>query len=237
MLRVKTAVLIVAYCLALLVLLALGTWQIQRGLHKYDVLSLVNTELKEYQVLTKLPADWQTLDYQKVGLLGDWQAEHTFLLDNRVYQGQVGYEVLTPFQLEGGEWLLVNRGWVPRQQAQQGLPPPTQREVAGRLYQPDKGYTIGDALSAEQLASQAWPKITLYWDQELLAAALGHTLLPAVLVLDEQHPDGFVRIWQPVVISPERHYAYALQWYGLAVVWIIFGVIWYRRMVKKEPVS
>ena len=35
------------------------------------------------------------------------------LIDNMVNGERAGYFVITPFALQGGGWVLVNRGWVP----------------------------------------------------------------------------------------------------------------------------
>ena len=44
---------------------------------------------------------------------GQYEPGHQFLLDNMSHGGRAGYQVLTPFRLEDGRLLLVNRGWLP----------------------------------------------------------------------------------------------------------------------------
>lgn len=228
MVRVKAALLAILYCLGLLLLLGLGTWQVSRGLHKDNVLSLVKNKHKDYPVLTELPADHEALHYQKITVKGYWNTQHFFLLENRMHQSQLGYEVLVPVKLPNTQTLLVNRGWIANTQATQ-IPPPEETELTGTLYMPKIGYTIGESIQQDQLNTPLWPKNSLYMDLPAFSSALQQPLYPAILVLDENHKDSLTRIWKPVVIAPERHYAYALQWYGLAIVFIIFGVIWYRR--------
>lgn len=227
MIRVKTTILAILYCLGLMLLSGLGTWQINRGLSKDNVLSLVNNKHKDYPQLSELPENSSSANYQQATLAGQWYDKQFFLLDNRIYKGQAGYEVLTPFQLPDNQHLLINRGWIPRSQTD-NIPLPESAELTGTLYLPKKGYTIGEAIHSDQLIDNIWPKTSLYMDPAAFSAALKQPLSPLILVLDETHPDSLIRIWKPVVIEPERHYAYALQWYGLAVVFIIFGVIWYR---------
>lgn len=233
MIKIKTVTLTVMYCLGLGLLLTLGTWQISRGLQKDSVLSLVQPKLKEYPVLSELPADADPADlnYQQIRLSGHWDTTRLFLLDNRMNNGQLGYEIITPFRLAGGKTLLINRGWIAHHEAG-NISPPGANTVSGTLYLPKKGYTIGNAIQPAALASDTWPKVSLYMDLETFAGALKQPISPLLLVLDENHTDSLIRIWKAVVILPERHYAYALQWYGLAIVYIIFGVIWYRRTDK-----
>lgn len=231
MIKTKTVTLAILYCLGLGLLLTLGTWQISRGLQKDSVLSLVQPKLKEYPVLSELPADPADLNYQQARLAGQWDTTRLFLLENRMNKGQLGYEIITPFQLSGGQTLLINRGWIAQHEAD-NIPPPQNTTVSGTLYLPKKGYTIGSAIRSAELANDTWPKASLYMDFEAFADALKHPISPLLLVLDEKHTDSLTRIWKAVVILPERHYAYALQWYGLAIVFMIFGVIWYRRTDK-----
>ncbi|MEZ5449929.1 MAG: SURF1 family protein [Thiolinea sp.] len=226
--NVKKPVTVVLYCLGLCLLLGLGTWQLNRGLHKAAVVSLLTTELKEYQSLEEIPNDLIKLDYSKATLSGEWLPEHFFLLDNRIYQGQPGYEVLTPFRLHRGQVLLVNRGWISQAgMATKQLPPLDPALLPqGTLYLPKKGFTLGNAIQN----AQDWPVKTLYLDLPALSADLQQPLAPLVLVLDGADGNSLTRIWKAVVVTPERHYAYAAQWFGLALVFIVFGFIWRKKL-------
>jgi cytochrome oxidase assembly protein ShyY1 len=84
------------------------------------------------------------------------------------------------------------------------------------------------------LATQtAWPKLTLYLDPAPLVADLGKPLLPRILLLDPVVDSGFVRAWTPNVMPPERHRAYAFQWFSfVAVVLAIFVVRHWRKVEK-----
>lgn len=212
------------FALALLLLLSLGVWQLNRGWQKSHIVSQLASPSQDYQMLEKIPTDFTALEYRSVSLQGQWQNEQVFLLANRIYQQQLGYEVFTAFRLTSGQLLLINRGWIALNQAKtlRAATNPPQ----GILYAPKKGYTLGEAITDY---SNQWPKVSLYWDNAAFNQVLGEPILPLVLVLDQQHPASFTRIWQPVVVTPERHYAYAMQWFGLALVLVIFGFIWQRK--------
>ncbi|HPE60493.1 MAG TPA: SURF1 family protein [Thiolinea sp.] len=214
--------------LALLILLSLGIWQTNRGLGKQHVLSLVGTEHKINDLRnTRLP-DPAQLAYQSARLHGSWDADHSFLLMNRMYSGQPGYEVLTPFRLEAGGILMVNRGWIPVQEPH--IPAPTETpEPQGTLYLPDKGFTLGSAILPQALVQPVWPLKSLYLDLNAFNQALNTALSPLVLVLDADDPNGFTRIWNPVIMTPARHFGYAVQWFALALVLMVFGIIWHRK--------
>jgi len=45
-------------------------------------------------------------------------------------------------------------------------------------------------------------------------------------LLDPQMPNGYVREWSPPGMAPERHFSYAIQWWGFAAVLLVlyFGL-------------
>ncbi|MGH8262128.1 MAG: SURF1 family cytochrome oxidase biogenesis protein, partial [Steroidobacterales bacterium] len=74
-----------------------------------------------------------------------------------------------------------------------------------------------------------WPKLMNYPAWPELAAAYGPGLYPRILLLDRDQPDGFTREWTPPGFGPERHIAYAIQWFGLALtVAVIYAVLNFR---------
>lgn len=220
----KKAITIIIYGLSVLLLLSLGTWQVTRGLHKADVLA--SAETKDYQQLTEIPTDNIALDYQSAELQGKWIDGKEFLLDNRAYQSQQGYEVLSLFQLDSGQYVLINRGWIDKKKIAETSLATKNTQPRGKLYEPKKGYTIGEAITD---TSENWPKISLYMDVESFAKKLALPVSPLILVLDAENANSFQRVWTPVVVPPERHYAYAMQWYGLSIVLMVFGFIWRKK--------
>ena len=224
----KKAITVVLYGCALTLLLSLGFWQVDRAQQKATLLTLAAGKDKEPRLVRQAPADWVALNYQPVRLQGQWLPAQSFLLDNRVYQRQVGYELLTPFRLADGSLLMVNRGWQAKASVSTELTEDND-SVSGVIYAPTLGYVIGEAITADS----NWPMVSLYLDLEAFAAQLGQPLQPVVLVADKADGNALVRIWKPVVSGPERHWGYALQWFGLALVLMIFGVIWARKLRSK----
>jgi surfeit locus 1 family protein len=47
-----------------------------------------------------------------------------------------------------------------------------------------------------------------------------------LLLLDPKLPDGYVREWTPPGLPPDRHFSYAIQWWGFALVLLVlyFGL-------------
>jgi surfeit locus 1 family protein len=179
-----------------------------------------------------IPLDSRGLDavprFQRVAVVGHFDVEHQFLLDNRTHDGRAGYEVLTPLDRPDGRIALIDRGWVPFTGSRTRLPdvalashgPVT---VTGRADDlPSGGLAIGRA--APPVAG-GWPKVTSYPTMNELSAALAQPLERRIVLLDAHEPNGYVRDWHPPGMQPIRHWSYAIQWWAFAIVTLIFWAV------------
>lgn len=212
-----------------------------RGMEKADIEKTVASAAADREtenaVLSRSPESWHNTEYQTVTLNGRWLSGHGFLLDNRLFNGRAGYEVLSPFELSGDRSvILVNRGWLakpvtPGQTSITPAPPVNNKGVRGEIYRPQKGFTLGKTYQQPV----RWPLPVLYYDFDDLSAALDRTLQPVVLVLAADSGHSFRRIWQPANMPASRHYGYAVQWWGLTLTLLIFGIIWRRHASRHTP--
>lgn len=212
------------------VFLSLGNWQRERAAEK----RASQAAFDEAQTFVSLPAD--APDWSRVTLTGSLDTERHLLLDNKLNRGRAGVHVLTPFTLNGGAALLVNRGWLPLPPDRSSLPhidtPASPQTLSGRLApisQP--GVQIGEPVT---LQADRWPQLMVYPDWDRIETALGRSLHHQVLYLDADQPAGFEdRNWTPFTMGPDRHMAYAVQWYGLALTalatWLVLGFAAGRR--------
>ncbi|MFA7388101.1 MAG: SURF1 family protein [Thiohalobacteraceae bacterium] len=210
-----------ATVLLLGLLLSLGFWQLDRAAQKRALLEAYTARPDDVPVeidATFRPApDWR---YRRAQVTGNYMPERQFLLDNRVHQGRVGYFVLTPLRLAHSDAaVLVNRGWVAQGASRADLPPlpaSTGEQVIQGLidFPPSKVFVLGEGEDRDP----GWPKVLQQLRLDLQSTQLGLRLLPMILLLDSDQADGFVREWTPVVVGPERHVGYAVQWFSLAAV-------------------
>ena len=178
--------------------------------------------------------------YQHVRARGHFESAHQVLLDNMPSQsGRAGFRVVTPFTLESGTTLLVDRGWIPlgatRNDVADVAVSEEAREITGRF---DELPRAGIELAEQTFDSAApWPRIMNFPQRSALERILGRKLIPGLVLLDPDQPDGFERAWQqiPASFGPERHIAYAVQWFGLATaVMIVFLILSFRRELPDE---
>jgi surfeit locus 1 family protein len=208
----------------------LGVWQWHRGSEREEEWSRFARGADAVVVpgtraLAELPL------FQRIAVTGELDGAHQFLLDNRIWRGRAGYEVLTPLVRGDAPRLLVDRGWVPFTGSRARRPDVSlvgadaPLELSGRIaLLPSPGLARGRAAPA---AGDPWPKVTSYPDMAQLAAALGAPLSPRILLLDPAAPFGYVRDWQPPGPTPLRHFSYAIQWWIFAgltlVLWAVLG--------------
>lgn len=105
---------IIVTSLLCIVFTKLGMWQLDRAAEKNTMLAAKEIAAAEKPLVAIAPGtSIADIEYQPVELSGYYDYSKQFLLDNRIYKKQAGYEVVTPFFPSNSEgFVLVNRGWV-----------------------------------------------------------------------------------------------------------------------------
>jgi surfeit locus 1 family protein len=206
----------------------LGIWQLDRAEEKRALLGQFAAGQQSTVAVTAESAN-SLPRYQYVQARGRYDPQHQILLDNMPSElGQAGYRVLTPLALEGGGWLLVDRGWIAPGATREALPSVAidgeLRSIVGRLDRlPEPGMRLGDN-SADLGAG--WPRVLNFPQHEQLERALQRSLVRGVVLLDSAQPDGYERAWRAAYrVGPARHLAYAVQWFAFALVALVLYVI------------
>src|SRR5277367_2353471 len=104
------------FCIPLLAaLIALGVWQLQRLHWKLDLIAEMNGHLDAAPMsldeLLKLPQ--QDQQYRRVALDGRFENDRESYVFTATDEGLSAYHVVTPFVLDDGRLLFVDRGIVP----------------------------------------------------------------------------------------------------------------------------
>ena len=217
-----------AFLFLLPLLLSLGSWQASRAEEKQQLLDAKQQRRTE-QALSLNTID--TLDrvldrFRPAQARGHYVEGQQWLLDNRLYQGQAGYHVFSLFQLQGGQQVLVNRGWVSVGESRAFLPelplPQGSMLLQGHL---DSPASVGLVLGESPLQGLAERVLVQNLDVGELAQAKGLPLLPLTLVIDAGQAGGLQYDWSAIeTISPQKHLGYAVQWFALAVALLMIYV-------------
>lgn len=214
--------------------LAAGFWQMARAQYK----DRMQAEIQAAATDELLHAGTELLDgahahLRKLEARGTWVPERTILLDNKVQQGIVGYEVVTPLRLDEGKYyLLVNRGWIRAPQLRSELPkvetPTGTIRVEGVARIPNARFL---ELGSDVVSDTVWQNLTMEryqrWSQL--------PLQPVVLYQEGGISDGLQRVEaapEAAGINADRHRGYALTWFSLAGVTLVMGLFGWRRSKK-----
>ncbi|MCF6225317.1 MAG: SURF1 family protein [Xanthomonadales bacterium] len=211
----------------------LAFWQLERADEKQAIL----TAIDQAQFLPLSMVDRNSPRFAKVSGRGQYDIQHSFLLDNQVESGVVGVHLITPLKLPGGDWLLVNRGWLKMPLDRSELPAfrttATPVEISGSLNLPPKtGIRMGGDTAID--VSLPWPRLITYLELDPAAAQLGYPLLPQIIQLDAKSASGYgERLRRPLNFGPEKHRGYAITWFAFALVTVILFIIIIRPGIKK----
>lgn len=218
--------LLVLACAMALLMVWLGSWQLTRAAQKRQLLDQMHQRGQVELSLQDLLVKEDRYGYQ-LSMEGGFAPGVTLFLDNQVYQGRPGYQVLRPMVTAQG-LLLVDLGWLPQGQDRQVIPavsqPAGEYRVRGRVARPyHPPLHLGNA-------EEEWPHRLQTIDTPWLAKQWHQPVLPFVLVLEEggAWPELIHR--QPEMpMAPSRHIGYAVQWFVMALTLIGLTAWWWRK--------
>jgi surfeit locus 1 family protein len=222
---VLTTLLVMA---ALGVLVRLGIWQLDRLEWRRSFNTRVTAQLAapELDLNREIPTtELFDMEYRKVTVSGEYVHSQEVLLRNQVWEGKLGFRVLTPLKIEGTDWaVLVDRGWIPFDQAQsperQVFAEVGHVTVEGMIRRPQEKPDIGGVpdptLAPGETRLDVWTVVNLVRIQE-------QSSLEMLPVWIQQAPDASwvgppYRALPEIEITEGPHMGYALQWFAFAII-------------------
>jgi len=222
---------------ALGVLIALGTWQLERKAWKEDLIATLGSRLSAPPAHLPARERWQRLDaakdeFTRVEFPATFvPGEEAFVYSSgsglRPDVKEPGYWVFSPARLSGGSLVVVNRGFVPEGRQDAKTRPDGEPDgvvdIVGvmRWPEPRGTFTPNDEPArslwfardpAAMAKAKSWGTIApFYIDQEAPAA-----------------PGGLPRVGPLKASLPNNHLQYAITWYGLAAVLVIVSLLLFR---------
>lgn len=215
-------------------MLALGNWQLNRGREKSDL----KTHIEELAAGPAIQVSATALSagdvqLRRVEAHGVFEPKYAVLIDNRVRRGVVGYHVVMPLRLNGGDrYVLVNRGWIAAEEDRSHLPtvktPAGPVTVTGMALIPSNRFL---ELSSKVTEGKVWENLTIARYRQAMPIAIQ----PFLIQQDQAGApdDALVREWDPPDLGVDRHYGYAFQWFALAA--LIFVLYLITHVKRKDP--
>jgi len=225
-------------------LISLGYWQLDRAQEKREILAEFKSNQESQPVGFELLDTSKNLQYRQVQFVGELDASRRVLLDNRVRNGRPGYEIFEVLTLASSELkILVNRGWVQASLDRNELPDVEsvlgQVQLRGSLYKILRG---GLQLDDGVRAVESWPGRVGWISTERAAELFADEFFAYQLRLDSDSIGALTTGWPTVSVQPEKHTAYAVQWFVMALVLLLLTInansnlaAWFKfKMAKKE---
>jgi surfeit locus 1 family protein len=221
--------------LAFIVLIGLGTWQVERKAWKEALIAALTERLAASPDILPAQATWQSLgpasdEYRhfKFTAQFDHAAEALVYGAASAFRPDVsgpGYWVFTPARLTDGSLIMVNRGFVPedrkdpKSRADGQVSGPV--EIVGALRWPDTRHWF---------TPQDDPAHNLWFnrDPQAIAAAKGlGAVAPFFVEMEAPAPPGGLPSPGKIVVNlPDNHLQYAITWYGLAAALVGVFAVW-----------
>jgi len=222
---------------AFLVLLGLGTWQVERLFWKQGLIAQRHAAVTAVPIgLPRSLEAAQPLEYHRVQVTGRFANDRELYLGATAPDGRAGYQVVTPLRLADGSSVLVNRGFIP-----QDRKAPESR-AAGEL---DGDVTVTGLLRLPPSGKPHWfipannaeRNYWLYVDVPAMADAahLDRVLSFYVDADATPNPGGLPVGGQTLIDLPNDHLQYAFTWYALAVGLAVIYILFIRRRAQGEP--
>ena len=221
--------------LAFAVLVALGTWQLQRKAWKEALIATLSERVAEPPSALAVAQTWPRLDraseeYRQVKFTAEFDHRKESLVYGvaSAFRPDVsgpGYWVFTPALLADGGFVMVNRGFVPEgrqdpaSHAEGQIAGPV--EIVGTMRWPDPRSWVSPADD---------PRHNLWFARDPAAMADAKGVGPVAPFYVEQEapvpPGGLPQPGKIIVKLRNEHLQYAITWYGLAAVLLIVFVAW-----------
>ncbi|MDZ4736575.1 MAG: SURF1 family protein [Rhodospirillaceae bacterium] len=224
--------------LGVALMFGLGVWQIDRLGTKQEMIaereSRPALEALDPEQLLAI-GDAAPFEFRRAELTGRFLHDREMLLLARSMNRNVGFQVVTPFVLETGEELLINRGWIPDDRED----PATRAEgqldgqvtIVALVRRPGApNWLVPDNVPADLTGDDAMGGGDWYWmDLPAMREAAGLAPNGPPLYLEAiatDLPGGFPIGGQTRLELRNDHLQYAVTWFllggALAIIWFVF---------------
>lgn len=215
----------------------LGFWQLERRQERRQTNAQVLSRLGEVPVaFENLPRN-SSVRFRRVTASGRYDFGNEFVQTTRTRNGAPGVHIITPLRIPGSDTaVLVNRGWAYT---------PDGMKVDLSVFREDSNAVIDgfvDLFSTAEgsVSTPSVERAVRRLDRDSIAARLPYPVASVVLV--QQKDSGeFVAVDRgtPVRVELPRlgegpHRAYAIQWFGFALVGIAGSVVVLQRDRKRR---
>ena len=212
----------------ILLFLKLSLWQISRSEEKQQILNKIASLDSSAQTISadNIPQIDSNSEYTKISLQGHFDDSKTLFLAHQYFDHQYGFHVVTPFKIQKDAAILIDRGWIKETKDFAVKNNTTQITVTGVLKNSMRQYIMGDNVAK----TPGYTQIQVLDSSELQKLnILPYQIASKHLKLLSPTTQGYVLDWHWTNMTPQKHYAYAIQWLLLAItVILLYSCLCYK---------
>ena len=218
------------------VFVRLGFWQLDRLSQRRAQNALLERRMSAPAVSlnpANLSGQPSALEFRTAVATGSYDFAHQVALGSRVYNGQLGIDLLTPLVIQGGrQAVLVDRGWIPYSDLSRSTWSQFDLSgavtVRGMVLQGQAAGGAGIPATGGQARPQdLWSSVAV----QKIQAQVPEQLLPYYI----QEIPGSAQSSPPFAQAPQidlsdgPHLGYAVEWFSFAAIALIGYPLWLRR--------
>jgi surfeit locus 1 family protein len=202
-----------------LILFSLGTWQTIRLNHKNNLIENLENNLKKNSIYFNSDI---SKEYTKVLIKTKSLKPEVFLY--HLNKGEIGFKVIVPYEVNNTLVVLVDKGWIKKDKINLIKKSLFNESIIEGYTQKikEKGLFTPDNNSKEDFI--------YFIDIDFLKKKLNKNIYPLLIIQTSKTKKDIVDNNYQIHLS-NNHLQYAITWYGLALVTIIF-FLYYRKKVK-----
>ncbi|MBV1908623.1 MAG: SURF1 family protein [Kangiellaceae bacterium] len=213
----------------------LGFWQLSRAQEKQQRLHILKKQTDTKIVDLVHIKQGVVNNFSQVELDVELAERKNILVENKVQNGKLGYHVLNLVQeTVSNKYLLVNRGWIEGRAKRSELPivnlPSSDWRIYARLY-PINQQMLSDDAEIEFKGNNIRVPVLDEHILKVLEKQLSVDIEPYLMRLNPDTEHVFEVNWAWVSMPPEKHLAYAFQWFALSLAFLIISLF---VLIKKE---
>ena len=243
-------VLIVCVCLAA------SYWQFSRLAQRKDLNAKIERSMAKPPFELNKSVELGDLEYRTVEMTGIFDGDRQVLVVGRFFEGEPGFNVLTPFVLDNGSAIIyVNRGWIPQplgdsiidgKSSAADIEPfggyDQKRNVTGLIRRNEPKRVVGNShfndktsispriatdTFIELFDKEQAKKVADFWVQEDFQSIDGKKIAKS-----SPEKEIFPKQIEKPKLDERNHLSYAIQWLCFAIIAIITWVVILRKSKK-----
>jgi surfeit locus 1 family protein len=214
--------------LTMIILLSLGTWQLERLRWKSHIISTMNKHisLSPKEINASVINDIKNYNYRRIKLEGTYIYNKNITIYSKVLNGKVGRHLIIPFKTKFG-YILINKGFIPKDY-----------NIDLAFAEKAKNISINGIVKFQQKINYFTPKNNLitnewyYINLDEIGKFLNIPLMDFYLIEEDNPKERYPVGSQYNLKVPNDHLQYAITWFSLAIALSIFMHLLWRNNVN-----